>query len=86
MFTFDDSDCIYFFDYGRSKKFNKRSNTCTNRFDRCSVDGCISEIWKYNFRDHVLEKHPEVDPDTYPVMKIEEAEKNFLLKKRQKGK
>ena len=86
VYTFDKTDCRSFFAYGRSKVFNRRSNTCTNRFDKCPVDGCITEIWKYNFKDHCLEKHPDVDPDSYAVMKIDQAEKDFLLNQKQKNK
>ena len=84
MFTFDRSDCDYVYAYGRSKNFNKRSNICTNRFVQCPVDGCITEIWKYNFENHVLEKHPDADAAQYEVMKISEAEKTYLLSKKQK--
>ena len=79
IFTFDQTDCIYFFDYGRSKVFNKRSNICTNRFDQCPVDGCITEIWKYNFSEHLIEKHPDVDAASHPTWNISALEKKFLL-------
>ena len=82
IYTFDQSDCEYFYAFGRSKSFNKCSNICTNRFDQCLVDGCITEIWKYNFQEHVQEKHPGVDPDLYSAFKITEAEKKFLLNKK----
>ena len=86
VFTFDKSDCEYFFAIGRSKVFNKRSNICSNRFDQCPVHGCITEIWKYNFQDHIQEKHPGVEANEYPLFTIAEEERQFLLNKKKKNK
>ena len=87
IYTLDETDCAYFFAYGRSKVFNKRTNICTNRFDQCPIKGCFSEIWKYNFKSHLQEKHPHEDPDDYTEWRITGAEMNFLLsQKKAKGK
>ena len=86
VYTLDTSDCEYFYAYGRSKKFTKRSNHCTNRFTRCPVYGCISDIWKNNFENHLLVKHPDLIIDEgfeqFPEMKICEEEKNFVVLKK----
>ena len=50
-----------------------------NRFDQCPIKGCFSEIWKYNFKSHLQEKHPHEDPDDYTEWRITGAEMNFLL-------
>ena len=38
----ESSDCPFYFDYGRSKAFNKKKNPITNRIVACSVKGCKS--------------------------------------------
>ena len=46
----ESSDCPFYFDYGRSKAFNKKKNPITNRIVACSVKGCKSLIWTYNLK------------------------------------
>ena len=57
----ESSDCPFYFDYGRSKAFNKKKNPTTNRIVACSVQGCKSLIWTYNLEKHFTEKHVGVD-------------------------
>ena len=57
----ESSDCPFYFDYGRSKAFNKKTNPTTNRIVACSVKGCKSLIWTYNLEKHFTEKHVGVD-------------------------
>ena len=57
----ESSDCPFYFDYGRSKAFNKKKNPTTNRIVACSVQGCKSLIWIYNLEKHFTEKHVGVD-------------------------
>ena len=77
FFKIDQYDCSYFFEYGRAKKFNKKTNPCTNRIDRCCMAGCFSNVWTYNFEEHFKERHPV---EVFPVnMAITEAEKKYIL-------
>ena len=76
IFGIESCDCEYFFSYGRSKKFNKKTNKCTNRIDRCPMKGCLSNVWLYCFPIHFDEKHKD---EEFPVeMLITEEEKRFL--------
>ena len=45
FFKIDTWDCDYFFDYSRAKRFNKKSNQCTNYLVRCPIKECISDVW-----------------------------------------
>ena len=65
--------------YGRSKKFNKKTNLCTNSVDRCHIKDCLSNVWKYNFEDHFDEKHAH-EEQFPPGMVISDEEKKHLLK------
>ena len=77
FFGIDKCDCIYFYQYSRSKKFNKKTNPCTNRIERCSIKGCLSNVWLYNFEHHFEENHQNKE---YPTnMVIDEAERRHLL-------
>ena len=77
FFGIDKCDCSYFYQYSRSKKFNKKTNPCTNRIERCSIKGCLSNVWLYNFEHHFEEKHQNKE---YPTnMVIDEAERRYLL-------
>ena len=68
-------DCVYYFNYGRAKKFHKTSNPCTNRVLSCPVDKCLSNVWIYNFRQHFNDKHIN---EKYPEeMLIDAAEVKF---------
>ena len=57
----EESDCPYFFDYGRVKVFNKKKNSTTNRITAFSVKGCKSLVWIYNMKKHFTEKHGDYD-------------------------
>ena len=75
-YKIDRCDCPYFFEYGRAKKFNKKTNLCTNRFVRCPIEGCLSDVWTYNFSDHFNDKHRD---ENFPeIMNIEEKEKRHM--------
>ena len=80
IYSIDKWDCDYFFAYGRSKKFNKRSNQCTNHIDRCPIVGCLTNVWKYNLIGHLKEKHPNIEENEFSDMMISEEEKQYLLK------
>ena len=71
--------CEYYFPYGKGKKFNKKTNPCTNRLLRCPLS-CVSDVWRYNFPFHFDEKHSNNNEDFPEEMVIEEAEKTFLKK------
>jgi hypothetical protein len=78
IYTIEESDCHYTYTYGRSKKFNKKTNPCTNRVERCPIESCLSNVWNYNFLEHLEDKHVGVEcPEE---LKISEAEKKHLLK------
>lgn len=79
IYTLAESDCVYTYMYGRSKKFNKKSNPCTNRVERCPINECLSNVWKYNFPKHITDKHVDF-VDIPEEMLISEDEKIFLLK------
>ena len=49
FFGIDKWDCDYFYKYGNAKKFNKKSNPCTNRFECFPVKDCLANIWLYNY-------------------------------------
>ena len=76
--SIDRSDCSYYFDYGKTKKFNKKTNPCTNRFIRCPMKNCVSNIWTYNYEHHHERKH--LDEDVPEIMVISEVEKEHLMK------
>lgn len=79
IYTLAESDCVYTYMYGRSKKINKKSNPCTNRVERCPINECLSNVWKYNFPKHITDKHVDF-VDIPEEMLISEDEKIFLLK------
>ena len=60
FFSVEASYCPYFFDYWRSKAFNRKNNQTTNRIVSCSVKGCKSLMWIYNKKKHFIEKHDVV--------------------------
>jgi len=79
VYTLDKSDCASFYRYNRSKKFNSKTNPCTNRMERCPVNGCLADVWKYNFSIHFYEKHQGKE---FPSkMVISDEEKAFLRAK-----
>ena len=80
IYSIDNWDCDYFFEYGRSKKFSKRSNHCTNHIDRCPIAGCLTNVWKYNFIGHLKEKHPNIEESEFSDIMVSEEEKKYLLK------
>ena len=79
IYTLDNTDCVHKFAYSRSRKFNKKTNQCTNRVGRCPIDNCLSNVWKYNFETHFEEKHGGIGeyPDEW---NISAQEKAYLLK------
>ena len=78
FFKISEWDCIYFYQYGSAKKFNKKNNPCTNIYQRCPISGCLTDVWKYNFKAHFEEKH---DSEEYPEQMIVcPEEKKFILK------
>ena len=80
FYKIQDCDCPFYYDYGKTKKFNKKSNPCTNRFLPCPIEGCLSEVWMYNFRQHFEVKHSDMDEESFPeVMKISEQEEDCVL-------
>lgn len=72
-YKIQDCDCPHFSEYGRAKKFNKKTNPCTNRIDRCPIDGCLTDVWTYNFECHFNEKHGDADFPEH--MNLDEKEK-----------
>ena len=77
FFGIDKWDCDYFSKYGNAKKFNKKSNPCTNRFKRCPVKDCLANIWLYNYQYHFDAKHSDQE---FPSEKIiEMSEKSYHL-------
>ena len=73
-------DCDYFYEYGIAKKFHKKRNPCTNIFVRCEVPGCLTDVWKYNYKKHFQEKHQGDENVDFPdSMIITEEEKKFIL-------
>ena len=77
-FSIESSDCHCYSDYGKTKKFNKKTNPCTNRYTRCPVKKCLSNVWIYNYEHHHNKKHP--DEEYPPTMMVSEAEKDHLRK------
>ena len=77
FFGIDKWDCDYFYKYGKAKKFNKKSNPCTNRFERCPVKDCLANIWLYNYQYHFDAKHS--DQEFPSEMIIEIPEKRYHL-------
>ena len=76
FFGIESCDCDYYFDYGRSKKINKKTNPCTNHIERCPMKGCFSNVWIYNYAIHFDEKH---NGEMFPAeMVIAEEEKKLL--------
>ena len=76
FFGIESCDCEYFFIYSRSKKFNKKTNPCTNHIERCPMKGCFSNVWIYNYAIHFDEKH---NGEMFPAeMVIAEEEKKWL--------
>ena len=66
----DQTDCSYYFDYGKAKKFNKKKNPCTKRILRCPMEKCLSNVWLYNLASHYEEKHSQNEvliPDDFEI-------------------
>ncbi|KAK7034837.1 hypothetical protein R3P38DRAFT_2911747 [Favolaschia claudopus] len=55
-----DSDCpsLYHFLIKTSKKFLP-TRPCTNVPIICAMEGCKETHWKYNFKQHMNERHPD---------------------------
>ena len=77
FFGINKCDCSNFYQYSRSKKFNKKTNPCTNRIERCSINDCLSNVWLYNFEHHFEEKHQNKEYATNMV--VDGAERRNLL-------
>ena len=76
-YSIQKSDCPYWIDYGRTKKFNKKKNPCTNRYIRCPIKKCLSYIWTYNYKYHHEKKHSGEEISS--TMVISEAEMDYLI-------
>ena len=75
FYTLEDTDCPYFYDYGRVKVFKKKSNPCTNRVVGCCIKECKSMVWTYNMGKHYIEKH---DGDDVPTDLFTAAEREYV--------
>ena len=80
FYGIEEYDCEYYYNYGKTKKFNKIRNPCTNRVLPCPVGKCLSIVWVYNYQQHFNEKHAN---EEYPKeMLIEEVEVDFHKSKK----
>ena len=61
----------------RPKNLRKKSNPCTNRFERCPVKDCLANIWLYNYQYHYDAKYS--DKEFPSEMMIEMPEKRYHL-------
>ena len=58
-----ESDCCYYFDYGKLSAKPSRNNPCTNRLVHCSVNECKQVVWSYNMEAHFESKNVDAPSD-----------------------
>lgn len=58
-----DSECSFYYDYGKIGNKPSRNNQCTNRLLHCNVQECKKVIWSYNMTPHFTIHHPDRECD-----------------------